>query len=52
MTEQEFTTELNQIEKPDIEKPTFIYAMLKGWISKTLQAILLLCIHLNKPLKP
>ena len=46
MTEQEFTTELNQIEKPTIAKVPFIWSILKGWICKNSEAILILLLQL------
>jgi len=46
MTEQEFTTELNQIEKPTIAKVPFIWSILKGWICKNAEAILILLLQL------
>ena len=46
MTEQEFTTELDQIEKPSIAKVPFIWSILKGWICKNAEAILILLLQL------
>ena len=46
MTEQQFTTELNQIEKPSIAKVPFIWSILKGWICKNAEAILILLLQL------
>ena len=46
MTEQEFTTELNTIQKPTIAKVPFIWSILKGWICKNAEAILILLLQL------
>ena len=46
MTEQQFQTELNTIQKPAIAKIPFIWTILKGWICKNAEAILILLLQL------
>jgi len=46
MTEQQFQTELNTIQKPAIAKIPFIWSILKGWICKNAEAILILLLQL------
>ena len=46
MTEQEFTSELDTIQKPAIAKIPFIWSILKGWICKNAEAILILLLQL------
>ena len=46
MTEQQFTSELDTIQKPAIAKIPFIWSILKGWICKNAEAILILLLQL------
>ena len=45
MTQQEFNAELNLIHKPAIAKVPFIWSILKGWIIKNAEIILILLLQ-------